>query len=195
MGRPRTGTHSVPTPTRILDAAESAFGASAYAQARLADIARDAGVRRPSLLYHFSSKEALHGAVVDRLFADLMTRFGDVSAVTGDPAETVDSLFSAWVGFVDERPAFASIVLRGMIDGHGTVRGHLEQRLVPLLDHVEAGLRHAGVAPSRLPVRGALLQIGSDSLVRAASGPLRERLWGLEDPMVGVRRLFELPPA
>jgi AcrR family transcriptional regulator len=193
MGRPRAGTHSVPTPTRILDAAEVVFGASAYAQARLADIARDAGVRRPSLLYHFASKEALHGAVVDRLFTDLLTRFGAVSGSDIGAAETIDELFVTWVGFVDERPAFAPIVLRGIIDGHGTVREHLQQRLVPLLDHVEAGLRQAGVAPANLTVRGALMQIGSDSLVRAASGPLRGPLWGDEDPMVGVRRMFLLP--
>lgn len=193
MGRPRVGTHSVPTPTRILDAAEVVFGASTYAQARLADIARDAGVRRPSLLYHFASKEVLHGAVVDRLFTDILSRFATVSASGLGAAETIDALFATWVGFVDERPAFAPIVLRGVIDGHGTVREHLERRLVPLLDHVEAGLGQAGVAPANLTVRGALLQIGSDTLVRAAAGPLRAPLWGDEEPMLGVRRMFELP--
>lgn len=192
MGRPRAGAHSVPTPTRILDAAEQAFGASAYAQARLADIARDAGVRRPSLLYHFASKEVLHGAVVERLFRDLLRRFGDVSASAADPADTIDALFAAWVGFVDERPAFAPIVLRGIIDGQGPVRTQLQERLVPLLDDVEGWIRAAGVSPGRLSVRAALLQIGSDTLVRASAGSLRGALWGEEDPMVGVRRMFDL---
>lgn len=195
MGRPRAGTHSVPTPTRILDAAERAFGASAYAEARLADIALEAGVRRPSLLYHFSSKEALHSAVVDRLFKDLLVRFMDVSERRADGAEMVDGLFAAWVGFVEQRAAFAPIVLRGIIDGQGPVRGHLQDQLAPLLDNVEAWIRGAGVSPGRLPVRAALLQIGSDTLVRAAAGPLQASLWGAEHPMVGVRRMFDLPEA
>ena len=193
MGRPRAGTHSVPTPTRILDAAEQAFGASAYAGARLADIARDAGVRRPSLLYHFPSKDVLHRAVVDRLFTDVLARFGEVGGLGSSLPETIEALFGVWVGFIDERPAFAPIVLRGILDGHGPVQDHLQNQLVPLLASIEVWIRQAGVLADDVSVRATLLQIGSATLVRGAAGPLRGPLWGNEDPMVGLRRLFALP--
>ena len=71
MGRPPASRFEIDTPTRILDAAEHAFAIAGLAGARLADIAGAAGIRRPSLLYHFSSKERLYGAVVERAFAVL----------------------------------------------------------------------------------------------------------------------------
>jgi AcrR family transcriptional regulator len=193
MARPRTGSNAVPTPVRILDAAETGFGEHPYAQARLADIARAAGVRRPSLLYHFPTKEALHVAVVDRLFADVLQRFADVVARDVARVATIDGLFSAWMSFIEDRPAFAPIVLRGVIDGHSPVQGHLKNRLVPLLEHVEGWITKVSPTPPSIPVRSAILQIGSDTLVRAAAGPLRGPLWGERDSMENVRGLFGLP--
>ena len=193
MGRPRSGTHAVPTPTRILDAAEVAFGAHPFALARLAEIGRDAGVRRSSLLYHFDSKDALHTAVVDRLFEDLLSSFTAAVAEGGDLPATIDRLFATWLAFLDDRAAFAPMVLRGVMDGQGPVRAHLRDRLVPLLDRIEGWIVQAGVVPASVSVRTALLQIGSDTLVRASAGPLREPLWGTGHPLESVRRLFALP--
>ena len=193
MGRPRAGTHAVPTPERILDAAEAAFGEHTYADARLADIARVAGVRRPSLLYHFESKELLHTAVVERLFADIIGRFERSMVADATPAEIIDQLFVIWVGFIADRPAFAPLVVRGIIDGQGPVREQLRDQLVPLLNVVEQWIHHAGVLPSGMSARAALLQIGSDTLLRASSGPLEEALWGTTPAIETVRRLFDLP--
>ncbi len=192
MGRPKRGTHAVATPERILDAAERAFGAHAFAAAKLADIAREADVRRPSLLYYFPSKVELHTAVVDRLFADLIRRF-ETLVPSSEPAKAIDTLLLTWLAFLEERPAFAPMVLRGIVDGQERVRDHLQEQLVPLLDLLETGILAAGVAPEGLSVRSALLQIGSDSLLRASAGPLREQLWGTTPGLVTVRRLFNLP--
>lgn len=192
MGRPRENAHAVPTPQRILDAAEVAFGAHTFAEARLADIAKAALLRRPSLLYHFPTKDALYAAVVNRLFADLLARFAEAGARGCTPQEAIDGLFRAWLDFIAERPGFAPLVLRGIIDGQGPVRELLEGQLVPLLDQIEANIRRAGAAPRSISVRAALLQIGSDSLVRVSSGSLAGPLWGEDDPMLTVRRLFDL---
>ena len=71
MARPRTQANAVATPERILLAAEQAFADHGYGPAKLADIARVAGIRRPSLLYHFATKEVLYAAVVSRTFERL----------------------------------------------------------------------------------------------------------------------------
>ena len=55
------------TSERILDAAEDLFAASGYAATSLADVADVVGIRTPSLYNHFRNKEALYGAVLDRL--------------------------------------------------------------------------------------------------------------------------------
>ena len=192
MGRPRADANRVPTPERILSAAEHAFGAHPFADASLADIAATANVRRPSLLYHFPSKQALYVAVVDRLFKDVGVQMATAAGAGESATETIDGLFVAWIGFLRERPGFAPLVLRGIIDGQGPVRERLEQQLVPLLDHLEAFIRAADAVPERIQVRAALLQIGTDSLVRAASGSLAGPLWGDVDGLRTVRQLFDL---
>ena len=55
MARPKKGVHQVPTEERILQAAETEFGRKGFERTRLEDIAETAGIRRPSLLYHFKS--------------------------------------------------------------------------------------------------------------------------------------------
>jgi TetR/AcrR family transcriptional regulator len=55
------------TSEKILDAAEDLFAASGYAATSLADVADIVGIRTPSLYNHFRNKEALYGAVLDRL--------------------------------------------------------------------------------------------------------------------------------
>lgn len=193
MGRPRADAHAVPTKQRILDAAEQAFGRHTFAEARLADIAKAAELRRPSLLYHFPTKDLLYDAVVERLFAALLERVAAAGQQGTAAPQTIDALFQAWVDFIDERPAFAPMVLRGIIDGQGPVRKRLEDQLVPLLDQIEAYIREVGAEPQAISVRAALMQIGSDTLVRASAGPLAGPLWRDEDPMRSVRRLFDLP--
>ena len=74
MGRPKTGTHSVPTVERILQAAEQAFGAQGFTLTRLEDIAEVASIRRPSLLYHFSTKQKLYEAVDSATIQDALSR-------------------------------------------------------------------------------------------------------------------------
>lgn len=63
LEKPRLKT----TSERILDAAEQLFAAAGYSATSLADVADMVGIRTPSLYNHFRNKEALYGAVLDRL--------------------------------------------------------------------------------------------------------------------------------
>jgi AcrR family transcriptional regulator len=72
---------STSTSERILDAAEDLFAASGYSATALADVADVVGIRTPSLYNHFKNKEALYGAVLDRLiesFSVPLQRFSRV---------------------------------------------------------------------------------------------------------------------
>ncbi len=198
MGRPPASANTTATPERILDAARAEFAAVGFAQAKLADIAARAGITRPSLLYHFATKEELYPRAVERCFASLADA---LSPTISQPAPSVDRLratLDRYLEFVEAEPDVARIVLRELVDGAGPGAEILLHQVAPLVDLVERFVRAQGegIVRAALPVRAAILQIATDGMVRAAAGELRVPLWGPGDHAraLAERLLLEAPP-
>ena len=98
----------------ILQVAEDAFGESGFAGARIEDIAVRAGIRRPSLLHHFSDKQTLYAAVAIHILEDVAQRLIAATDAAGDTP--LDRLTDGWIDFLLERPNAARFLLRHMID-------------------------------------------------------------------------------
>ena len=194
------------TAERILDAAEREFAAVGYAPARLADIAERAGIRRPSLLYHFASKELLYRAVVERAFDELGAELARFMGGTGEFEDQLESVVRSFATFVDGRPSIAALIIRELIDapaddasaarnGGSPGRVLMLERVVPLLDAVEVFIRTQGVGKLRegLPVRAALVQIAGGLLLRSSVGALRGPLWGPGDHALTLAQILCFP--
>lgn len=194
MGRPRKVDRPEAIGGVILRAAEAAFGADGFRDARLGDIAAAAGIRRSSLLYHFKSKDELYAAVVERAFAELSEVVAGSLGQGADAEAQLDAILDALLRFADERPGLVCVVLRELVDPRGGHRDRVADAFGGLIDGLEAAF--VGLAGARVrdgfPVRGAILQIVCAYLVRVASGGLGVRLWGGRDDTRALARALLL---
>ncbi|WP_245822959.1 TetR/AcrR family transcriptional regulator [Brachybacterium avium] len=82
VGRPASSSRR----EEILDAAAALFAERGYHGASLRDISRRVGISHPGMLHHFASKEALLGAVVDRLEAHAQGLLDSVEVLQSSPS-------------------------------------------------------------------------------------------------------------
>lgn len=105
-----------PTPERILDVAEDLFAERGYAATSLGDVADRVGIRSPSLYNHFRNKEALYGAVVDRLLADFTAPLDELRQAP----LTADGIFR-WLEITvrmhHQRPNLARLLQHAALSG------------------------------------------------------------------------------
>lgn len=190
MPRPRSDSIDQATTERLLAAAEFHFGHSGFAGARLEAVARDAGISRPSLLYHFPSKEALYEAVIESSFAQLGAALAEAMAVKNSFADQIDASLVGYIAFIERHPAIAQLVLREILGGSDIGVRMIRQYVIPLLDMVESFFQRRGAADLRdpAPVRQAILLVTTSALVRSAAGPLQGPLWGPGDHTMALAR-------
>ncbi|MFK7897379.1 MAG: TetR/AcrR family transcriptional regulator [Myxococcota bacterium] len=104
----------------ILDVAVDIFGSSGFAGARVDDVARRVGIRRPSVLYHFADKQTLYAAALEAVVGEIASRIiatehqGRPEYATGLRLEAIADV---WVEFVLARPNAARMLLRELVDG------------------------------------------------------------------------------
>ncbi len=112
----RLGSRGRPEQTRnaILDAAVLEFAREGLAGARTEAIARAAGVNKALLYYYFADKEALYGAVLDRVFSGLRERILAVLDRDLPPGEKI----LAWAGthfdYIASNAIFPRVVMQEM---------------------------------------------------------------------------------
>lgn len=194
MGRPRLSTIDVATPERLLVAAGEVFAAAGLDKATLAEIAARAGITRPSLLYHFSTKEELYSAVVSRAFSSLAEILTSAMSTDGSFAERARAVVESFLTYVQIHPSLARIVVREIVSDAGPGRELLVSLGAPLVDEVVAFFEREGAGHLRsgVPVRGVIMQIVSDVFMRNAAGDIQTQLWGEDQDTWPLARILLL---
>jgi TetR/AcrR family transcriptional regulator len=120
------------TRAAILRAAEQHFAEHGFDRTRLEDVARDVGIRRASIVYHFKDKSALYEEVVRELFSGLAAVIEGALGSDHPPLERVEAAVSGWVDYVAKRPALARVMLREVADGLDGEHTVLARHIAPI---------------------------------------------------------------
>jgi AcrR family transcriptional regulator len=162
MPGPRGPRNPEETRRRLVAAAARRFADQGYGRTSLNEIAREAGMTAPSLLYHFASKEALFNAVLRATWSTVRDRLAPILADDALDAETMlVRVLQSFTSFEHDQELLFTELHAALLSGDGTGAEAVADTLLPLVDEIEDAIRRAAGSPpaNEAPIRQVLLYI------------------------------------
>lgn len=130
---------------QILDVANALFASRGYDGTSLQAIAEEVGIRKPSLLYHYASKEILRDAVLARLMSHWNQVLPQLLAAATSGTDRFDSLVGEVIRFFATDPSRARLLYREILDRPDEMaermRAFLQPWLAVLAEYIRRGQR------------------------------------------------------
>ncbi len=170
------------TRDRLLQVAQAAFAERGYRGTSLRDIARRIGIKAPSLLHHFPSKQQLYVAVLDRVFEGLEDAANKVLWGPGTYQERIRRAITNAIDYMAGRPESVRLMWQAMADESGVGRQLVKRRLPPLSamgnNFIFRGQRE-GEFRAEIDPFHFLMSLNSITIGYFTTAAMVRRLWGL----------------
>lgn len=145
------------TAERILDAAEELFAEHGFAGTTLRDVAARVGVRNPSLYNHFSNKESLYAAVLERGIGPVLETLSEfVEAGVDSYSDSSSKVVERMMELLAEHPNLPRLVVHETLTGGQRLRPLLRRWIAPTFDRgrqmLEANPAASRWQPHQIPL-------------------------------------------
>ncbi len=125
----------------ILDAALQVFSDNGFRGSTIDQIAAQAGLSKPNLLYYFDSKEAIHSFLMERLLDTWLAPLEDLDE-DGDPFEEITSYVMRKLDMSRDYPRESRLFANEIIQGGPRIMSQIKGRLKKLVDQKSTVIRH-----------------------------------------------------
>jgi TetR/AcrR family transcriptional regulator len=117
MSAVRRTASTVSTRAAVFDAAALQFSAKGFDGVSTEDIARDAGVNKAMIYYHFADKLALYREIVREGLQTMSEAVGAIAGSAIRPPSKIDAFIEAFVRMTETRPWMPAMMLREIAEG------------------------------------------------------------------------------
>jgi AcrR family transcriptional regulator len=122
---------------QLLEVAREVFGTSGFHSVSMDDVAERAGVTKPILYDHFSSKQDLYLALLDADLADLLERVKEALDSSPGNRERIRASFQAYFDFVDEQADGFRLLMQETVGAERDFRERVAQVRDQILAEVQ----------------------------------------------------------
>ncbi len=136
---------------RVLEAALDVFSRHGFRGATLDEIATEAGLSKPNLLYYFVSKEAIHVTLLEGLVDTWLDPLRDLDAA-GDPQEELLAYVRRKLQMSRDLPRESRLFAQEIVQGAPRMKDGLATDLKALVDEKAEVLRGWSAAGRLAPV-------------------------------------------
>jgi len=171
------------TEQRIFEAAKAAFVENGFDGARMADIARRAGINHSMLHYYFRSKELLFGAVFEKVAAEALPPVIALLVSEIPIPERFERFAEAHIRTVATNPALQAFILQELRRNPDALRRFALRSLDGVFERLQADVNVASKRGAIRPVdtRHVVTNILALSVFPFIARPMLQTAFGASD--------------
>lgn len=142
---PRTDTRA-----SLVEAGRKLFSEKGFDGASVRDLTALAGANLGAITYHFGTKEALYGAVVDSTVSPLADRLVAAASGPGAPLDRAEAVVRAHFSYLCDHPELPRLLVRSLIDTGlppAAAMAHLKRMVAATTALVREGQADGSIRP------------------------------------------------